>query len=62
MFKAVQIIDILKSSKKWEMKWSVHSEKGRFTREVEATTELSLDSLQMTQKYQSIEVVQLYQT
>ena len=34
MFKAVQIIDILKSSKNWEMKWSVHSEKGKFTREV----------------------------
>ena len=34
MFKAVQIIDILNSSKNWEMKWSVHSEKGKFTREV----------------------------
>ena len=34
MFKTVQIIDILNSSKNREMKWSVHSEKGKFTREV----------------------------
>ena len=30
----VEIIDILNSSKNWVMKWSVYSEKGKFTREV----------------------------
>ena len=34
MFQAVQIIDILNSSKNWVMKWSVHSEKEEFTKEV----------------------------
>ena len=62
MFKAVQIISILNSSKNWVMKWSVHSEKVTFTREVAGNQRVISNSLQMTQKYQSIEVVQLYKT
>ena len=34
MVNTVQIINILNSSKNCVMKWSVHSKKGKFTREV----------------------------
>ena len=34
MSDTIQIVDTLNSSKNWVIKWSGHSEKGRFTTEV----------------------------
>ena len=52
----------MNSSKKWVVKWSVHSEKENFTREVAGKQKVSSHLLKITPKYRSIEVVQLYET
>ena len=49
MVNTVQIINILNSSKNCVMKWSVHSKKGKFTREVVGTIKLSSHSLKIAQ-------------
>ena len=56
-------MDILNSSKNCVMKWSVNREKGMFTREVAGKHKVFFSHLlKIAQKYQRIEVVQLYET
>ena len=58
----IQIIDILKKTKNWGIKWSIHGEKGKFAREVAGKHKVIFKLSQITQNYQSIEVVQLNET
>ena len=44
------------------MKWSVHSEKGKLTREVAGKHKVIIKVIENYPKYQSIEVVHLYET
>ena len=55
MFKTVQVIDILNSSKNWVIKWSVHNEKGKFTREVAGNHKFEIDP--KISKYRSLSTV-----
>ena len=45
----IQIKFILNNSKKWEVKWSVHSEKGNLTRKVAGKLKGSSHLMKITQ-------------
>ena len=58
----MQIIDILNRSKNLMIKWSGHIEMESLPAKLQRNTNISSNSLKITQKYQSIEVVQLKET
>ena len=55
-------INILKGSKNWMIKWTGHSEKGLFTREVAGKHKIIFKLFENYPKHQSIKVFQLYDT
>ena len=52
-------INVLNNSKNWVMKWSLHRQKGKFTRVVAGKHEIIFEFIKNYPKTQSIEVVQL---